>query len=159
MVPRSCPSCGKPQGSNADCLSCRDLTLRRATNGPVDSIVAEQNVTTTIKQDQSHAAGDRAVYFLKTGNEVVVLTGRQAHWQDRERECKAGRFSFDRLANTLLVEEKPWMKLPRSALSAPEWPTSRPNSLRDVAAPGNQFAEITAEEMIMHLPAIMTLTC
>jgi uncharacterized membrane protein YkvA (DUF1232 family) len=27
-VPRPCPACGKPQGSNAECLSCRDAAAR-----------------------------------------------------------------------------------------------------------------------------------
>ena len=28
MVPRTCPACGRPQGSNAECLSCRDAAAR-----------------------------------------------------------------------------------------------------------------------------------
>ncbi len=28
MEPRTCPACGRPQGSNAECLSCRDTVAR-----------------------------------------------------------------------------------------------------------------------------------
>lgn len=28
MAPRTCPACGRPLGSNADCLSCRDAAAR-----------------------------------------------------------------------------------------------------------------------------------
>ena len=28
MATRSCPACGRPQGSNADCLSCREAAAR-----------------------------------------------------------------------------------------------------------------------------------
>ncbi len=28
MEPRTCPACGRPQGSNAECLSCRDAAAR-----------------------------------------------------------------------------------------------------------------------------------
>jgi uncharacterized membrane protein YkvA (DUF1232 family) len=28
MATRSCPACGRPQGSNADCLSCRESAAR-----------------------------------------------------------------------------------------------------------------------------------
>jgi uncharacterized membrane protein YkvA (DUF1232 family) len=27
-VPKTCPACGRPQGSNAECLSCRDAAAR-----------------------------------------------------------------------------------------------------------------------------------
>jgi len=28
MAPRTCPACGRPQGTNADCLSCRDAAAK-----------------------------------------------------------------------------------------------------------------------------------
>ncbi len=28
MEPRTCPACGRPQGSNAECLSCREAAAR-----------------------------------------------------------------------------------------------------------------------------------
>jgi uncharacterized membrane protein YkvA (DUF1232 family) len=28
MAPRTCPACGRPQGTNADCLSCREAAAR-----------------------------------------------------------------------------------------------------------------------------------
>jgi uncharacterized membrane protein YkvA (DUF1232 family) len=36
MATRICPACGKPQGSNADCLSCRDAAARELAEGAVD---------------------------------------------------------------------------------------------------------------------------
>jgi uncharacterized membrane protein YkvA (DUF1232 family) len=35
-VRRTCPACGKPQGSNASCLSCRDAAARELAEGARD---------------------------------------------------------------------------------------------------------------------------
>lgn len=133
-------------------LTCQTLTLRRSTNGQLESILADQNVAITNKLEESKATGDHAIYSLEPDKELVILTGREAHWQDREREAKAGTFTFDRRENTLRAEQKPWLKLPRSAISQPEWLTGRP----PVSAAGltltNQTVEITAEELIGQLP-------
>ncbi|HYS79949.1 MAG TPA: DUF1232 domain-containing protein [Anaeromyxobacteraceae bacterium] len=45
MTPRPCPACGKPQGSNATCLSCRDAAakeLASAARDVTDTGVAER---------------------------------------------------------------------------------------------------------------------
>ena len=45
MNPRPCPACGKPQGSNATCLSCRDAAakeLASAARDVTDASVAER---------------------------------------------------------------------------------------------------------------------
>ena len=46
MAPRTCPACGRPQGSNAECLSCREAAARE--------LAAEAEDVTPV------ALGDRA---------------------------------------------------------------------------------------------------
>jgi uncharacterized membrane protein YkvA (DUF1232 family) len=36
MTPRTCPACGRPQGSNAGCVSCRDAAARELAEGAKD---------------------------------------------------------------------------------------------------------------------------
>jgi len=134
-------------------LTCETLIIHRSTNGTVESIVADQNVFMTNKVDGSRATGERATYSLDPGKEVVVLTGQQAQWQDAERQGKAGSFTFDRRANTVLAQQSPSMRLLRSAIGQPDWLTGRPAALTNTIALTNQFVDITAEEMIIRLPS------
>ena len=133
-------------------MTCDTLAVRRATNGSVESIVADQHVLMTNKVDQSRAMGDRAVYLLEPEHETVVLTGQQARWQDRVREARAGSFTFDRRANTLQAVQKPSMRLPRASVSQPDWLAGKPAAATNAPALTNQFVDITAEEMFMQLP-------
>jgi lipopolysaccharide export system protein LptA len=133
-------------------MICDTLAIRRGTNGSVERIVADQHVVMTNKVDQSQAMGDRAVYSLEPDHETVVLTGQQARWQDRDREARAGSFTFDRRANTLRAVQKPSMKLPRAALGQPDWLAGKPAASPSAPALTNQFVEITAAEMFMQLP-------
>jgi len=133
-------------------MTCDTLAVRRATNGSVESIVADQHVLMTNKVDQSQAMGDRAVYLLEPDHETVVLTGQQARWQDRVRKAQAGSFTFDRRANTLRAVQKPSMRLPRSSVSQPDWLAGKPVTATNAPASTNEFVDIIAEEMFMQLP-------
>ena len=132
-------------------LGCDSLVIHRSTNGSVETIVADENVAMTNKLDPSVAVGQRAVYSLEPDKELVVLTGQPARWRDKEQEAEAGTFTFDRRANTVRAEQKPSMKLPRSAFHQPDWLVGSPATPTNAPALTNQFVEFTAEEMVIHL--------
>ncbi len=133
-------------------LSCETLTIRRSTEGRVESIVADQSVAITNRLDNSRATGDRAVYSLEPGQELVVLTGQPARWDDGERAGQAGVYTFDRRANTVQAGQEPSLRLPRALLGQPDWLAG--SSASPANAPGvpNQFVDVTAAEMTIQLP-------
>jgi lipopolysaccharide export system protein LptA len=133
-------------------MVCESLAIRRSTNGNIESIIAEQNVQMTNKADRSWAKGDRAIYSLEPGSELVVLTGQPARWGDDERQGRAGTFTFDRTANLLRAEQQPAVRLPRSALTQPDW-LAGSSALTNRPGASNQFVDITAETMVLQLPA------
>ena len=133
-------------------LGCQTLTIQRSTEGTIESIVADQNVAMTNKLDQSRAMGDHGIYSLEPGRERVVLTGEQARWQGGESEGQASKFTFDRGANTLLAEQKPSIRLPRAALSAPDWLPGAATATANAPEFTNQFVNVSAEEILIHLP-------
>ncbi len=61
MTPRPCPACGKPQGSNAICLSCRDAAAK-------ELALAARDVTDASVAAQAAAAGrflDRPPWYAR----------------------------------------------------------------------------------------------
>ena len=132
-------------------LACETLTLTRTTNGALGRIVADQNVKILGKADQSRAFGDRAVYLAE--DDLVVLSGQDARWQDREREGRAGTFTFDRKQNTLRAERRAWMKLPGGAGGSSDWLLGdRGSPPAATTAKTNEFIEISAELFDVQLP-------
>jgi lipopolysaccharide transport protein LptA len=132
-------------------LACELLTIRRATNGSIESIVAETNVVLVNKLDNSRGVGDRADYRLEEGQETLALTGTDAHWQDPQREGKARRFVFDLKNNTVQGEQNAWIKIPRTAMNETDFlkPAGTTNISRSVT---NQFIEIASEFLFIQLP-------
>jgi len=134
-------------------LTCEMLTIRRATNGSIESIVAETNVAIANKLDGSRALGERADYRLEEGQETLVLTGTDAHWQDALREGKARQFVLDLKNNTVQGERNTWMKVPRTAMNEADFLTARPAETTNASASGtNQFIEIASEFLFIQLP-------
>ena len=117
-------------------LICEALTIRRAPNGSLENVLAEQNVFLTNKLDRSWASGERA------------------HWQDvdGQRQSKAGTFIFDRRANTLMAEHQPSIRLPHSTLNQPDWLLNAQAPALPRSGPTNGYVEITAEQMTIQLP-------
>ena len=132
-------------------LTCEVMTLRRSTNGSLESIVAEINVVIVGKQDGSRATGEKAVYIVNQERETVELMGN-AHWQDVQREAKADSFVFDRKDNTVRAEPNAYLRLPRATLN-PSGPLS-PKSIAPTNAPigMGESIEITSRVLTMHLP-------
>jgi uncharacterized membrane protein YkvA (DUF1232 family) len=61
VAPRLCPACGKPQGSNAGCLSCRDAAAKELARGARD---------VTDAGERAEAAGrflDRPPWYARLG--------------------------------------------------------------------------------------------
>jgi len=132
-------------------LTCEVMTLRRSTNGSLESIVAQTNVVIVGKQDNSRATGDKAVYIVNPEKETVELSGH-AHWRDNQREVKADSFIFDRKGNTVRAEPNAYLRLPRTALDQ-SGPLA-PKSVVATSSPAgtNQFIEITSNTLLMLLP-------
>ena len=135
-------------------LTCETLTIRRSTNGSLECIVAEQDVTLVNKQDHSRAWSDEAVYRLNEGAELVELTGQPARWQDRERQGQAGLFIFDPGNNTVRSERNAAIRLPRAAIGQPDLLLPKPGP-REAARPAstNEYVEIASDVIFIQLPA------
>jgi uncharacterized membrane protein YkvA (DUF1232 family) len=61
VAPRTCPACGRPQGSNAECLSCREAAARE--------LAAEaEDVTPVALEDRAARVGrflDRPPWYAR----------------------------------------------------------------------------------------------
>ena len=132
-------------------LTCEVMTLRRSTNGSLESVVAETNVVIVGKQDNSRATGEKAVYIVNPDTETMKLLGN-AHWQDDQREAKADSFIFDRKDNTIRAEPNAWLKLPRAAINQTGPLATKSIAPTNAPAGTNEFIEITSQVLTMQLP-------
>jgi lipopolysaccharide export system protein LptA len=129
-------------------MTCQQLDGKRATNGTLESIIAQRNVVLVNKADSSSAYGERAVYQIDSGREIVLLSGDRARWQDASREALARDFFFDLKEQRFRAEGNAYFKLPRMSLGQqsllPGKSSTRTNVQGDV--------EITAEVVNAQLP-------
>lgn len=130
-------------------MTCQQLEGRRATNGALETIVAQQNVVLFNKADGSSAYGEHAVYRLEEGREIVVLSGERARWQDALREALAKTFSFDLKERRFRAEGSAYFKVPRATIGQQSLFTGAP-ATRTNAPEGD--LEITAETVTAQLP-------
>jgi lipopolysaccharide transport protein LptA len=133
-------------------LTCDVMTIKRATNGGLDNIVADRNVVIVSKEAGWRATGDHAVYTTKPGQEDVVLTG-DPHWQDGAREGTGKAFVFDRLRNTMTSAGDAYLKLPRDSIGSGGILMSSPaGSATNAPGMTNKFVEIYSDWMIFQMP-------
>jgi lipopolysaccharide export system protein LptA len=129
-------------------MTCQQLDGQRATNGTLESIIAQHDVVLFNKADHSSAYGQRAVYHIASGRELILLSGDRARWQDASREALARNFSFDLKEQHFRAEGNAYFKLPRMSIGQqsllPGKSTLRTNVQADV--------EITAEIVTAQLP-------
>ena len=130
-------------------MTCQQLDGRRATNGALESIIAQQDVVLFNKADGSSAYGDRALYGVEEGRETVVLSGARARWQDTLREALARTFSFDLKEQRFRAEGNAYFKVPRVSIGQQSLLTGAPGT-RTNAPEGD--LEITAEVVTAQLP-------
>ncbi len=132
-------------------LRCEHLvalfnTNRYDTNTTIERITAERNVTVSMPT-KGLATGERAVYTLTNGNELIELTGH-ATWDDGERKGKADRFTFDHGRNLLKADGNAALRFPNNTLDQ--------TNLAESASPGkavdtNHFSELFAEHVTLQL--------
>lgn len=133
-------------------LSCQQLTIKRATNGSIESILGVRNVVIVNKADQSRASGDRALYSIRNGRETLDLTGH-ALWLEGQRSCRAESFSFDLLANTVEARRKALLKLPRTMITQTDlFPGAGPAKPATQVGKTNQMVELHSDWMKIQLP-------
>lgn len=102
------------------------LTLQRATNGTLDRVVADKNVTIVNKLDNSQATGDLAVYI--PGPSDVIQWSGNAKWHDAQRKGRADLFIFEPRAKHLRAEGNASISLPRQSVAQPEFWAGNTNS-------------------------------
>lgn len=136
-------------------MACDQLDGTRATNGTLESIVAQHNVVLFNKADHSSATGERAVYQMRDGRETVLLSGNRARWQDTLREALARRFWFDIKEQRFRAEEGAYLKLPRVSLAGQSLFTGRETVRTNAPRRTNVVdgdLELTAELLEVQLP-------
>src|SRR5438874_1519288 len=94
------------------------LRVSRATNGTLERVVAEGNVSILNKLDNSVASGDLAIYTPGL-HEVIELSGH-ATWHDEQRQSRADLFLVEPRTRHIRAEGHAWMTLPRESLRQPE---------------------------------------
>ena len=68
MTPRACPACGKPQGTNATCLSCRDSAAKELAREARDVTDASLSV----QADAAALFSDRPPWYARVGAGKVL---------------------------------------------------------------------------------------
>jgi len=127
-------------------LTCELLTAQFSTNGTIENIWAEHNVSVTTT-NQGRATADRATYVLSDGSEAILLTG-DAHWSDPQADLRADSFFINRQEKTILAEKNAHLKIPRAAMIAPELLGTKTNRIATDAV-----VEISSESMFIALPS------
>jgi lipopolysaccharide export system protein LptA len=127
------------------------LTIQRATNGSVESILAEQQVVIVNTQDLSRASGDWAFHHVSETGQVLLLTGRPALWQDGLRTARGRRLAYDFVSQTLRAEQEASLRLPRTNLDQGGWMLGQANRQKNGAAT-NQFVDINAGLLDLQMP-------
>jgi lipopolysaccharide export system protein LptA len=131
-------------------MTCQQLDGKRATNGTLENIIAQYDVVLFNKADGSSAYGERAVYQIASGNEMVLLSGDRARWQDASREALARNFSFDLKEQRFRAEGNAYFKLPRMSIGQQSLLAGKSSTATNSVAQGD--VEITAELVIAQLP-------
>jgi lipopolysaccharide export system protein LptA len=90
------------------------LVLPETTNGPIQRVIAENNVIITNAPDNSWASGDRATYNGLDG--VLTLSGR-AQWLSDRGIARADTLTFDRTNLTFAALTNAYLKFPVAALN------------------------------------------
>lgn len=102
-------------------LDAEKLIIKRAPQGNLENILAETNVVIRQKLDAGQASGDRALYYMRDGQEALMLTGAPARWQQREREGDANWFTYYVNDRILRAEEKARVRFPLAGAAQGDW--------------------------------------
>ena len=126
-------------------ITCDLLNIVLTTNKTVQKITADNSVVIVNQKDKSRATGDKAIYTVDDGREIIQLLGNP-FWTDGEREGKAGKFIFDRTNNLFRAEQNAVFKVPRDKIGQ-----------LDLLAPGTAPSTNTGGKLVVISSDLMTL--
>jgi lipopolysaccharide export system protein LptA len=128
-------------------LKSEYLTIRFATNGTVQSVLAQQNVILTTTNN-GVATGEWGLYWVTNGNEMMRLTNNAA-WQNGDQTAKAEEFDYDSTRHFLTARGKVKVRWPNQALT----PAERANRYSVKTTVGtNGFRELIADYAELQFP-------
>ena len=126
-------------------LRSEKLTIKRTPEGNLENILAETNVVIRQKIEPGWASADRALYYMRDGQEALMLTGVPAKWNQGERFGQAGWITYYMNEQILRAEDKASVRFPLTGITHTDWlPGPRRTNAPD-AAPTPQFMEVHAE--------------
>lgn len=126
-------------------LDSEKLTIKRSPAGDLENILAETNVVIRQKLEPGYASGDRALYYMRDGQEALMLTGTPARWQQREREGEAGWITYYMNDRILRAEEKANVRFPLTGATQSDWLLPGRRRTNAPPSPIAQFMEVHAE--------------
>jgi lipopolysaccharide transport protein LptA len=125
-------------------LNSEKLTIKRSPTGDLENIFAETNVVIRQKLEPGWASGDRALYYMREGQEALMLTGSPAKWSQGERYGQAGWITYYMNERILRAEDKASVRFPLAGATQTDWlPGLRRTNAPASTAP--QFLEVYAE--------------
>ncbi|HZO84891.1 MAG TPA: LptA/OstA family protein, partial [Verrucomicrobiae bacterium] len=125
-------------------LRTEKLTIKRNAAGDLENILAETNVVIRQKLEPGWASGDRALYYMRDGEEALMLTGNPAKWSQGERYGQAGWITYYMNDRILRAEDKAGVRFPLAGFTQSDW-LPGPRRTNAPAAGAPQFMEVYAE--------------
>ena len=102
-------------------LRTEKLTIKRTPEGNIENILAETNVVIRQKLEPGLASGERALYYMRDGQEALMLTGSPAKWNQGERDGQAGWITYYMTDKILRAEEKASVRFPVTGMTQGDW--------------------------------------
>ena len=125
-------------------MDSEKLTIKRSPDGNLENILAETNVMIRQKLEPGWASGERALYYLRDGQEALMLTGIPAKWNQGERFGEAGWITYYMNDRILRAEDKASVRFPLAGITQTDW-LPGPRRTNAPAASAPQFLEVYAE--------------
>lgn len=129
-------------------LRAEKLTIKRTADGNLENILAETNVMIRQKLEPGWASGDRALYYMRDGQEALMLTGAPAKWNQGERYGQAGWITYYMNERILRAEDKASVRFPLTGITQTDWLPGPQRVQREgerPREPAPQFMEVHAE--------------
>lgn len=126
-------------------LRSEKLTIKRTSDGSLENILAETNVVIRQKLEPGWATADRALYYMRDGQEALMLTGEPAKWSQGERLGQAGWITYYMNERVLRAEDKASVRFPLTGITHTDWLPGPRRTNAPAAAPTPQFMEVHAE--------------
>jgi len=125
-------------------LRTEKLTIKRTPEGNLENILAETNVVIRQKLEPGFASGDRALYYMREGQEALMLTGNPAKWNQGERDGQAGWITYYMTDRIMRAEDKASVRFPVAGMTQGDW-LPGPKRTNAPASTAPQFMEVFAE--------------